>query len=330
MATANLPAPAVGNSNLPVAPGETSSSAIAAREKASVEARFIMAVNRPRDFETSRRRLMDACKRPGFAEVARYSKPVGRERITGLSIRFAEEARVLWGNMDVTVLLVFDDDMRRIYRVQGIDLETNATEAVDVMVEKFVERRQTRDGMEIIGSRTNTSGQTVYKIRATEDDLAVKAGAQISKQRRNCILALLPADVKEECENQCIATLAKADAEDPGAARKKLLDAFWTFGVTPAQIVELLGHPVEQMNPSELTLFRSYYTALKDGEATWAAIVEAHTGKAAKPTEQPAKPAKGTAGLASALKKEPTNGKDQPLAPDDSPIDDRDDGSLSL
>jgi hypothetical protein len=223
--------------------------------------------------------------------------------------------------MDVTVLLVFDDDMRRIYRVQGIDLETNATEAVDVMVEKFVERRQTRDGMEIIGSRTNTSGQTVYKIRATEDDLAVKAGAQISKQRRNCILALLPADVKEECENQCIATLAKADAEDPGAARKKLLDAFWNFGVTPAQIVELLGHPVEQMNPSELTLFRSYYTALKDGEATWAAIVEAHTGKAAKPAEA-AQPTKGTDGLKAAIdKKKPAQA---PLAPDTSPIDDTD------
>jgi hypothetical protein len=321
MATANLPVPIGNNNNLPIAAGETSSSAIAAREKASVEARFIMAMNRPRDFETSRRRLMDACRRPGFAEVARYSKPVGRERITGLSIRFAEEARVLWGNMDVTVLLVFDDDMRRIYRVQGIDLETNATEAVDVMVEKFVERRQTRDGMEIIGSRTNTSGQTVYKIRATEDDLAVKAGAQISKQRRNCILALLPADVKEECENQCIATLAKADAEDPGAARKKLLDAFWNFGVTPAQIVELLGHPVEQMNPSELTLFRSYYTALKDGEATWAAIVEAHTGKAAKPAEA-AQPTKGTDGLKAAIdKKKPAQA---PLAPDTSPIDDTD------
>jgi hypothetical protein len=299
MATANLPVPIGNNNNLPIAAGETSSSAIAAREKASVEARFIMAMNRPRDFETSRRRLMDACRRPGFAEVARYSKPVGRERITGLSIRFAEEARVLWGNMDVTVLLVFDDEM----------------------VEKFVERRQTRDGMEIIGSRTNTSGQTVYKIRATEDDLAVKAGAQISKQRRNCILALLPADVKEECENQCIATLAKADAEDPGAARKKLLDAFWNFGVTPAQIVELLGHPVEQMNPSELTLFRSYYTALKDGEATWAAIVEAHTGKAAKPAEA-AQPTKGTDGLKAAIdKKKPAQA---PLAPDTSPIDDTD------
>src|SRR3954464_1839255 len=117
MATANLPVPITNN--LPAAAGETSSSAIAAREKASVEARFIMAANRPRDFETSRRRLVDACKRPGFAAMARYSKPVGRERIEGLSIRFAEEARVLWGNMDVTVLLVFDDDMRRIYRVQG-------------------------------------------------------------------------------------------------------------------------------------------------------------------------------------------------------------------
>jgi hypothetical protein len=319
MATANLPVPITNN--LPVAAGETSSSAIAAREKASVEARFIMAANRPRDFETSRRRLVDACKRPGFAAMARYSKPVGRERIEGLSIRFAEEARVLWGNMDVTVLLVFDDDMRRIYRVQGIDLETNATEAVDVMVEKFVERRQTRDGMEIIGSRTNTSGQTVYKVRATEDDLAVKVNAQVAKSRRNCILALLPADVKEECEAQAIATLTKRDQEDPGAARKAILDSFWKLGVTPAQIVEVLGHAVEQINPAELSLLRSYYTALKDGEATWASIVEAHTGKTAKP-DAPAQPTKGVEGLKAAVGKKTS--ATPPLEPDTSPIDDSD------
>jgi hypothetical protein len=295
----------VGASNLPVAAGETSSSAIAAREKAAVEARFLMALHRPRDFETSRRRLMDACRRPAFAEVARYSKPVGGERITGLSIRFAEEARVMWGNMDVTTLLVFDDEERRIYRVQGIDLETNATESKDVMIEKFVERRKTREGMEIIGSRTNSTGQTVYKVRATEDDLMVKANAAISKERRNVILSLLPGDVKEECEQQAIDTLSNVDANDPAASRKKLLDAFWKYGVTPAQVAELLGHPVEQINPAEMTLLRTYGTALKEGESTWPDIVEAHTaGKKTGSTQAPESGAtKGTEGLKAKLGK---------------------------
>lgn len=303
MATANLLPVPVGSAGVVAAAGETSSSAIAAREKAAVEARFLVALNRPRDFETSRRRLLDACKRPAFAAVARYSKPVGRERVHGLSVRFAEEARVLWGNLDVNAFIVFDDDERRIYRIQGTDLETNANEGVDVMILKFVERRQVREGMEVLGQRQNTQGQTVYRVRATEDDLTVKVNAQISKTRRNVILALIPADVKEECEAAAIATLQNEDAKDPTAARKSLLDAFWKYGVTPAQVAELLGHPVEQVNPAELTLLRSYGTALKDGESTWAEIFESHTGgKTAEAT-----PAKGAEGLKQALgKKKPS------------------------
>jgi hypothetical protein len=306
----------MGGSNLPSAPGETSSSAIAAREKAAVEARFVVALNRPRDFETSRRRLMDACKRPAFAEAARYGKPVGREKVYGLSIRFAEEARVLWGNLDVSAFIVFDDDERRIYRIQGTDLETNANEGVDVLIEKFVERRAVRDGMEVVGQRMNTTGQIVYKIRATEDDLLVKVNAHLSKTRRNVILALIPADVKEECEEQCIATLRDGDTVDPTSARKKILDAFWRYGVTPAQIAELLGHPIEQTNPAEMTLLRSYGTALKEGEATWASIFEAHTGNAAAgsaATQSTTAPTKGTEGLKAAVGKKKTDAA--PAAP---------------
>lgn len=287
---------------VPVAPGETSSSAIAAREKASIEARFLKAMHQPRDFDMARLRILKACSRPRFAEVARYAKPVGRDKVFGLSIRFAEEARILWGNMDVTTMVVFDDDSRRIYRVVGVDLETNATDSVDVIVEKFVERRQVRDGMEVIGQRANTTGQIVYKVRATEDDLVVKANAQISKAKRNVILSLIPADVKEECEEQVIATQRDGDAKDPDAAKRRIVDAFYGLGVNPAQIGELLGHSLEQVNPAELTLLRSYYTTLKDGEATWSEIFEAHTaGKrptaeatttAGAPTE-----AKGTEGL---------------------------------
>lgn len=310
MATsATLPVPMEHDQRLPSAPGETSSSAIAAREKAAVEARFLMALHRPRDFDTSRLRLLKACARPKFAAVARYAKPVGGSRVTGLSIRFAEEARVLWGNMDVTTLVVFDDDERRIYRVQGIDLETNATEAIDVIVEKFVERRQVKEGMEVIGSRQNSTGQTVYKIRATEDDMLTKSMAHVSKSRRNVILSLLPADLKDECDEAIVETMRDRDAKDPDAARKAILDAFFSLGVMPAQVAELLGHPLEATNPAELTLLRSYFTALKDGEATWASIVEAHGGTTAKPEANPSA-GKGADSLKQALgkKKQPDTG----------------------
>lgn len=298
--TTALVAPTAG---VVMAPGETSSSAIAAREKAAVEARFLVAINRQRDFDTCRARLLKACQRPGFAKTARYAKPVGREKVTGFSIRFAEEARVLWGNIDVTTLLVFDDVERRIYRVQATDLETNATESVDVMIEKFIERKSVKDGTEVIGWRLNTYGEKVYKVRATEDDMVVKVNAHISKYRRNGILSLIPADVKEECEAMILRTIKDEDAKDPDAARRAILDSFFNLGVMPAQVSEMLGKPLEQINPSELHMLRSYYTALKEGEATWAEIVEAHTGKA---PESAASATRGAAGLKETLKAKAT------------------------
>lgn len=276
----NVPVP-ITSATVPVAAGETSSSAIAAREKAAVEARFLVAMNRPRIFDQAYARLMTSCSRPSFAKEARYAKPVGRDKVHGLSIRFAEEAANLWGNIDVSTCLVFDDDDRRIYRTTATDLETNATHSVDIMVEKFVERRQPGQGAEVIGARQNKNGETVYRIRATEDDLIVKVNNQIAKARRNVILPLIPADVREDCEQRIIETMAKRDAEDPEGARKDLVLAFHSLGVSAGQLTDLMGHALEQTNPAELTFLRSYYTALKSGETTWADIVDAHRGAGA-------------------------------------------------
>lgn len=308
----NLPVPTAPGSSpaVPIAAGETSASAIAAREKALVEAKFVYAMRNPRVFDAARLRLLKACQRPRFAETARYAKPVGTEKVYGLSIRFAEEARILWGNVDVTAMIVFDDDEKRIIRVTGTDLETNATDSVDVLVEKFVERRVLRQGMEVIGSRQNKNGDIVYRIRATEDDLLVKQNNQIAKARRNVILAVIPADIKEECEEQIVDTVRRRDAEDPDGSRKRVLDSFFVMGVMPQQVQDLLGHPLEQLTPAELTLLRTYYTALKEGEATWVDIVEQHTaahgrrngGGEGHTAPTAAAPARGTDALREGLK----------------------------
>lgn len=261
---------------------ETNASAVAAREKAAVEARYVIAMHRPRSFDTARVKLLTACERPGFAEAARYAKPIGgKDKATGLSIRFAEEARVLWGNMDVAAYVTFEDDTLRVYQITATDLESNSSDSVPVVVEKYVERRQLRDGMEVLSQRTNTAGQVVYRIRATEDDLLNKVNQLVAKARRNVILALIPADLKDECEDRIIATLKHRDAKDPEGARKAIMESFWKLGVTPAQIGELLGKPVEQINPAELELLRSLYTAIKDGETTWGEAQEAFAEKRA-------------------------------------------------
>jgi hypothetical protein len=52
-----------------------------------------MAMQRPRSYDQSRIKILEACSRPAFAEKVEYSKPVGGGKpIVGPSIRFAELA----------------------------------------------------------------------------------------------------------------------------------------------------------------------------------------------------------------------------------------------
>src|SRR3990172_11393443 len=149
---------------VPIAPqplAETASSVLAAQAKAAVEARHIMALKNPRSWDTVRVKILQSCKRPGFAEGARYSKPIGGKNVVGPSIRFAEEALRAMGNCSVDTVVVFDDDERRIVRVIAHDLESTLFYSQDLLIDKTVERSTVRPGQEVVGRRQNTKGQPV-------------------------------------------------------------------------------------------------------------------------------------------------------------------------
>src|SRR4029079_9723076 len=126
-----------------------------------------MASQRRRSDDEARIRLLQSCSRPGFAETGIYRKPVGSgKHAEGLSIRFAEEARRQWGNIETRTQVILDDTEKRILRVSATDLETNVTESVDVIIEKTVERRQLKDGQSPIRQRINSYGDLVYLVPA--------------------------------------------------------------------------------------------------------------------------------------------------------------------
>src|SRR5690606_20758247 len=54
-----------------VGQNETASTAAAVQAKTQVEARYMMAIRQPRSLMQFRAKLLDACKRPRFAESAR-------------------------------------------------------------------------------------------------------------------------------------------------------------------------------------------------------------------------------------------------------------------
>lgn len=294
---------------------ETASTAVAAQARAAVESRYVMAYKRPRDWDGVRVALLKECSRPGFAASARYHKPIGKG-VEGPSIRFAEAALRCMGNVLAEVTVIYDDDRKRIVRVSVTELEGNLSFPTEIVVEKTVERKQLKQGQQALGSRTNSYGDRVYLVAATEDDLLNKQAALVSKALRQNGLRLLPGDIQEECMDRVIEVLKNADAADPDAAKKKMADAFAALGVQPAQLREYLGHELGQCSPAELGDLRALWVAIRDGETTWSAAMENETAVAKDAAANPAaistapaatgpaaEPAKGTAGLKERLRK---------------------------
>lgn len=258
-----------------MASGETAVAAAAAQATAMVQARYVMAQARPRDFDLVRARILKDCHRSGFAESALYHKPVGREGITGLSIRFAEAALRHMGNVAIDTTSIYEDEEKRIVRVTVTDLESNSTYGSDITIAKTVERRRLKAGQKSLGERLNSYGDTVYIVPATDDEIRNKEAALVSKVIRNQGLRLLPVDLKEEAEAAIRKTRNAGAKADPDAERKRLVDAFMSLHVEPDALAEYLGHSLATTSPAELVNLRALYMAIKDGEATWQAAIEA-------------------------------------------------------
>lgn len=252
---------------------ETASTAVAAQARAMIEARYTMAIHRPRDIDQVREKLLKECRRPSFAAVARYRKPIGAG-IEGPSIRFAEAALRCMGNVTIETVTLYDDREKRIVRVAVTDLEANVPYSLDVLVEKTVERSKIKNGMEVLRSRTNSYGEPVHIVVATDDDVMVKQAALVSKAIRTLGLRLVPGDLIDECMTLVKKTKADEDARDPDAARRQLFDAFAEQGVKVEQLKGYLGTDGSSLNPRELADLRGLYAAIKTGETTWRAIME--------------------------------------------------------
>lgn len=254
---------------------ETASTAIAAQSKAMVEARYIMAMRNPRNWDQVRQDLIAECKRPSFAhnKSAYYRKPIG-QGVEGLGIRFVEVALRCMKNVLIETTMIFEDDSKEIHRVSVTDLESNLTYPLDVRVAKTVERSKPMDDGSYISVRTNSYGKKSYTVPANEDDLLNKRGAQISKAMRTLGLRIIPGDLQDEAEEIIKAVRMDEAARDPGAERKKLADAFAGIGVKADDLTKYLGHSLDTCSPTELVDLRGIYGAIKDGEATWKSVME--------------------------------------------------------
>lgn len=277
--------------------GETASTALEARARAEINARYVMALQRPRHLDVVRIKLLAECDRPLFAHRAFFCLPKGDKpgRLTGrpnciegLSVRFAERAISLAGNLWLPTSTIYDDDFKRMIRVSAIDLESNAIYERDIVIDKTIERRAPKEGEKesyrlknavILGKRTNSAGADVFIVQATDDELLQKEGALISKTFRTLGLRHIPPDILEDCEQRIVSTWRDEDAKNPDETRKRLFDAFAKVAVSPDQLKAYLGHEGARLTPDERLELGGLVNAIRENEVTWTEALAEKTAR---------------------------------------------------
>lgn len=254
---------------------ESASTAVASQAKAMVEARYTIALHRPRNWDQVRQDLLKECRRPTFAhnKSAYYRKPIGNG-VEGLGIRFVEVALRCMTNVLIETTMIFEDEQKEIHRVSVTDLEANVTYPLDVKVSKTIERSKPSDDGSYISVRKNSYKKDVFTIPANDDDLLNKRAALISKAIRTLGLRIVPGDLCDEAEEIIKKIRLDKAAEDPAAERKRVVDAFDGLNVRANQLADYLGHSIDSCSPHELVDLRGLYGAIRDGEATWATVME--------------------------------------------------------
>lgn len=284
-AQANLPMTTVNN---------VTSDALVAQARAAVEARYIMAMRNPRNWDQVRQDLLRECSIPAFAnhKSVWYSKPRSGGKDEGFGIRFVEAALRCMGNVLTEITTLHEDDMRELLRVTITDVQTNNTYPSEFPLIKTVERSRPLDDGSYISFRTNSSGRKTYTVPANEDDLYTKRGAMVSKAIRTVGLRLIPFWLLDEAKDVIMRTRLNDAAQDPDAAIKALTDAFFAIGVSADQVTAYLGHPVANSTPKEIVTLREIYVAVKAGDMTWSDVMSdmpiPERKPRTRPTPQPA------------------------------------------
>jgi hypothetical protein len=263
---------------------EQSSQSMSARETALIQARFIMAMQRPRKLEDVRARLKKSCEIFEFADEAWYSRPAGKEfdeatgqwvekQAEGFSIRFAEEAGRMMGNMLSDSQIVAETPDERVVHVWSMDLETNFTRGVSVSVPKVIERKTPKKGQFVLAERENSRGDKVYIVAANRNELHTTQNNLVAKAERQCILKMVPAWILRDCKETIQATLAAEVKKNPDAAKRKLRDAFAGLNIMPSDLQLYIGHSLDRLGEKEIADLRNVYRAINQGEITWEEIL---------------------------------------------------------
>ena len=247
------------------------------RETALLQAQFVIAIQKPRDEMDATQRLRDVCRNRIFANKAYFDIPRGGKSITGFTIRFAEEALRLWGNISCSSTITNMDDESIVVHISVIDVERNVSVGRDTIISRVIERRKVQEGRKLIGTRKNSRGQTLFLYSATPDELAERIAAVESKVKRSEGLRLIPAHIKEELW-EIIGDTVTSDVSLRDKKEKyvaKWLDNLSSVGIPVSEVREYFGGtPLSGMTKEQWQKLLGIYNAIQSGNTTWREVMQ--------------------------------------------------------
>lgn len=218
------------------------------RAVAEAQGKLLIAKKFPRNETEAFAKAIQSCQRPGLASKAFYSYPRGKETVTGVTIRFAEELARCYGNLDYGIKELSNSDGQSEMQAYCWDLETN-TMSLQNFTNKYI--------------RESKYGNTELKSQRDIYELNANMGA---RRLRSRILAILPPDLVEECIQECRRTLA-GDNSTPIIDRiNKMVVAFQKIGVSKEQLEKRLNHTVESVTEEELVELTGIYNGIRTKE----------------------------------------------------------------
>lgn len=219
-------------------------------ERAIAEARGQIQVAQmfPRDVMTSRAEFMEECDNIEFATAAIYSVPQAGGKVSGPSIRFAEEGARCYGHMEYGHRELSRSDGKSEIEVYAWDKQKNNMSKRQITVLHVLD---TREGPK--------------KLR-DQRDIDNKIANIASKQIRGRILALIPKSFVESGIARCKATIAGGGGVPLKQRVTRMTDAFVKLGVTADILKAHLGHSLDSVDADELVELTAIHNAIKGGD----------------------------------------------------------------
>lgn len=217
------------------------------RAIAEAQGQLTLAKRFPRDLLAAQAELMIACKHISFASVAFYSKPQGGGKVTGPSIRLAEEIARVVGNFQYGHRELSRDGKKSEVEVFAWDMEKNNYNKRQKTV---MHVRDTREGPKPLRDQT---------------DIDQRINNVASKEMRGLILGMMPKWLVEDAVAECRKTLAGDNTESIHQRLRKMTNAFATYGVSVEMLEKHLGHKLDATTADEIVDLTGTFNALRDG-----------------------------------------------------------------